>query len=102
MSEMIERVGKAILAKVPTGYGMTKAEAAEYARVAIEAMREPTEIMVIVGQGNDLGGNPYPVDYAEIWRDMIDSALDPFTYADLMAQLADEEGSPSRRNAPGR
>lgn len=42
---MIERVARAILAKVPLGYGMTIAEADEYARAAIEAMREPTDAM---------------------------------------------------------
>lgn len=48
MSEMVERVGRAILAKVPQGYGMTEAEAREYACAAIEEMgRRPTEAMAL-------------------------------------------------------
>ena len=38
MSDMIEKVARAILALVPEGYGMTKAEASDYARSAIEAL----------------------------------------------------------------
>lgn len=46
---MIEKVATAILAKTPVGYGMTQSEANDYARAAIEAMREPTEEMLDVG-----------------------------------------------------
>ena len=35
---MLERVARAIKAKVPYGYGMTEAETIEYARAAIEAI----------------------------------------------------------------
>lgn len=41
MSEMIERVARAILDKVPFGYGMTEEESREYAIAAIKALREP-------------------------------------------------------------
>jgi len=75
-NEMIERVAQAILAKVPLGYGMTIAESDEYARAAIEAMREPTEAMVDAfvwyGHGKTIG------DVARIgWQSMIDAALSP-------------------------
>lgn len=46
---MIERAARAILAKVPSGYGMTAAEAMDYARAAIAAMREPTKMMIVKG-----------------------------------------------------
>lgn len=35
----VEEVALAILSKVPEGYGMTKSEAADYARVAIATLR---------------------------------------------------------------
>lgn len=47
MTSMVEKGATAILAKVPAGYGMTKAEAADYARAAIEAMKEPTPAMLV-------------------------------------------------------
>lgn len=95
MSEMAERVSSAILAKVPTGYGMTKAEAAEYARVAIEAMRDPDRTMLVASDGalrafrkglppgakletsDKFGGYwVHPHTKAAIrWRAMIDAAL---------------------------
>lgn len=40
MNEMKERVARAILKRVPLGYGMTTPEAEEYASAAIAAMRE--------------------------------------------------------------
>lgn len=43
---MLERCAKAILAKVPAGYGMTATEAVEYARAVIEEMRRPTNRML--------------------------------------------------------
>ena len=47
MSEsMVERVAKAIQAKAPVGYGMTKDEARDYARTAIAAMRDPDDAML--------------------------------------------------------
>lgn len=49
MTDMVERVALAIKSKVPFGYGMTDAETLEYARAAIEAMREPTEAMLDEG-----------------------------------------------------
>lgn len=47
MNEMLEKVARAIWARVPAGYGMTKDEATEYARAAIETIREPTEAMLL-------------------------------------------------------
>lgn len=46
----------------------------ELAVAVLEEMREPTEWMTLVATGNAIAGNPYPVNYAEVWRDMIDSA----------------------------
>jgi hypothetical protein len=46
---MVTTVAQAILAKVPSGYGMTYDEAMGYARTAIEAMREPSEAMRVAG-----------------------------------------------------
>jgi hypothetical protein len=50
MSEPVERIAKAILAKVPLGYGMSNFEAHEYSRAAIAAMREPTPEMIEAGR----------------------------------------------------
>ena len=84
MSEMVERVAKAILDHVPQGYGMYQNEAEEYARAAIAAMREPT------GEMKDAGADSYGVPAPAIgslplsvingqptkaWQAMIDEAL---------------------------
>lgn len=76
MSTMIERVATSILAKVPDGYGMTKQEAGDYARAAIEAMKLHTKAM------DSAGYDAYPssvirtgVDHLDIYRAMIDAAL---------------------------
>lgn len=71
MTTMIERVARAIYVKVPYGYGMTGAETLEYARAAIEAMREPTEAMR--DGGNSLGHDEAPATY---YTAMIDTALE--------------------------
>lgn len=78
---MIEKVARAIRAKVPEGYGMTGAEAVEYARAAVEAMREPTEAMfsdstVITGRDSE-GYGISEGDAKEVWRAGIDGALQP-------------------------
>lgn len=39
--DMVEVVARAILGKVPYGYGMTEAEAREYARAAYDVLVEP-------------------------------------------------------------
>lgn len=70
MSEMVERVAHAIKAKVPFGYGMTDAETLQYARAAIEAMREPTEAMLDNGPSE-------PYMDGDVWAKMIDAALTP-------------------------
>jgi hypothetical protein len=64
----VEEVAKAILAKVPNGYGMTNDEALEYARAAIEAMREPTEAMC-------LAAKIWSPSLRESYQQMIDAAL---------------------------
>lgn len=46
---MVEKMAKAILAKVPEGYGMTEAEAVEYARASLEAARDPDVLMIVAG-----------------------------------------------------
>lgn len=73
MSEMIDRGAAAILAKVPLGYGMTKAEAAEYTRAVIESLREPTAAMLAADEVHPschmCGG------HLDGWRLMIDEAL---------------------------
>ena len=75
VSEMVERVARAIVAKMgaqtgrePPGDAAMSKTACDVARAAIEAMREPTEEMVTA---------PGVVawDFGEIWRVMIDAAL---------------------------
>lgn len=76
--EKIEQVARAILSKVPTGYGMTASEAEDYARAAIEAMREPTEAMipkegVFLWRYQDSDADQEEARAA--WQAMIDAAL---------------------------
>lgn len=40
---VLEKAAKALLAKVPLGYGMTKAEAIEYVRAALEDLKQVDE-----------------------------------------------------------
>lgn len=76
MSEMIERVAKAIWGDLG-GWddlnGDTKETVRKEARAAIAAMREPTEAML------DTTVNPHCVetmeDIRDVWTDMIDAAL---------------------------
>ncbi len=77
MSEMIERVAEAIEA---LGYANGRTVMLEIARVAIAAMREPTETMLKAG--NEDGAWLWDTDNALdgsdamlIWRAMIDEAL---------------------------
>lgn len=77
---MVERVAQAIMAKVPQGYGMTAEEATGYARVAIEAMREPTEAMVDAGWDKEVFADGAAYTYlghvaVEAYQAMIDAAL---------------------------
>ncbi len=75
MSEMIERVAKAI-SECHSGRdwrGMSeygKDWWREEARAAIEAMREPTEAMETAGQVD-----PLPISTNASWKAMIDEAL---------------------------
>lgn len=73
---MVERVAKAIAAKADSatpwedcGQGF-KEICIEFAEAAIEAMREPTEMMVIAGCHHENMG-----DMAGRWNAMIDAAL---------------------------
>jgi hypothetical protein len=73
MSEVVERVARAILAKVPPGYGMNAEEAREYARAALEALREPTEeqldaLLWLNKMWREMNSR-------EVYRTMIDAAL---------------------------
>ena len=51
MTTMLERAAAAILAKVPFGYGMSEADATEYARAALTAIREPSLDLGVIGAG---------------------------------------------------
>lgn len=82
-SEMVERVAHALRSKCAEievkakGDGITDVMwiAETYAQVAIEAMRDPTAAMIIEGLYRlDDDGN---YDSREIWRAMIDAALQP-------------------------
>lgn len=75
MSEMIERAAKAILAKVPVGYGMTKPEAEMYARAVFESALEPTEAICNVGAYLMPDYDPSATDACEVWQAMIASIL---------------------------
>ena len=85
MTEMIERVARAIYAQMDQSssdpwdeallrvekYGVTPPMvrmAREYARAAIEAMREPTPAMIEAGRRNSL-------TLEQSWKQMIDEAL---------------------------
>lgn len=72
MSEVVERVAKAILAK-SGGYWVPGIEE-ELARAAIEAMREPTQKMVCAALDRH-DKRPNEFGYTEHWKVMIDEAL---------------------------
>lgn len=48
--KMVERMARAVLSKVPEGYGMREDEARGYALAALRAMREPSEDMASLGR----------------------------------------------------
>ena len=69
MSEMIERVAKAIdKTSQERGHRIPATAMRHLAVAAIEAMREPTDAMI-----NAPSGEEY---YETIWKEMIDAALD--------------------------
>ena len=81
--EMVERIAQAMLDKLiaddePLAYWAMPARSCfdgyfdlkKLAKVAIAAMREPTQAME--NAGNDYDCTPLAVD---VWRDMIDAAL---------------------------
>jgi hypothetical protein len=70
MSEMIERVAKAIFDTMDVTDGLDGSAAERYARAAIEAMRESTQAMDDAGAiYSDCNGAP------RTWEAMIDEAL---------------------------
>lgn len=80
MSEMVERVARAISTEVPTCYGatcvftpLTECACGKIAARAILAMREPTDAMIsrCPYLGPEAEGTP-----EEIWRAMSDGAVD--------------------------
>lgn len=73
MTEMIERVAKAIQSALSEGTpGRDPDRMERIARAAIEAMRDPTEAMIDKGYDHvDYGGT----DIEAAWKDMIDAAL---------------------------
>ncbi|WNV09937.1 hypothetical protein [Tardiphaga sp. 709] len=78
MSEMIERVAKAIydaFATVGDYENPTKEDIKNAARAAIEAMREPTEAMDAAAYAADGTNMPLAITYKEAWQAMIDAAL---------------------------
>ena len=94
MSEMVERVARAVAAadwraeideaseperwlEAAIAYDLTNDNGRfrydEIARAAIEAMREPTEAMIDAGYAVGYSPDPLPTDL--VWRAMIDAAL---------------------------
>lgn len=82
MSEMVERVGRALAKQ--EGYAYDPEPYDARARAAIEAMREPTEAMWDAAEEHNSGGggimddgslerNVY--DLEKVWPAMIDAAL---------------------------
>ena len=81
---MIKRVADAVVAEItdqtgtmPVRDASFHTQAVKVARAAIEAMREPTEAMVKIGDEHqtDELGNPCPMSAASVWRAMADEAL---------------------------
>ena len=81
MSEMVERVARAIHDAMDITDSLDATAAETYARAAIEAMREPTEDM-LVDAGVMEGFNGYVDEgdedrpHIEWWQAMIDKALE--------------------------
>lgn len=77
MSEMVERVATALYVDIDANCAvrLTKGMCRELARVAIAAMREPTQPMVDVAW-RKIAGNLRPDEY---YKYMIDAALTPET-----------------------
>jgi hypothetical protein len=70
MSEMTERVAKAIFDAMDITDGLDWTSAERYARAAIEAMREPTVDMIDAAASVDRYAEP-----GDEWGAMIDAAL---------------------------
>jgi hypothetical protein len=68
MSDMVERVAKAIMAAENPD---SADQYSEMARAAIEAMREPTKDMAIMGHSELIEGG----DIHSVWDAMIDEAI---------------------------
>lgn len=76
MSEMVERVAAAIDDKLEECHVVLNfSQAQSIARAAIAAMREPTQAMIEAGA---ISGAAEPIEhsnFADAWRNMIDTAL---------------------------
>jgi hypothetical protein len=75
MSEMVERVARAIETKLDgfgTGHYLGHEDLQVIARAAIEAMREPTQFML---DDEAVWANSLGEDALNTWRSMIDAAL---------------------------
>jgi len=68
MSEITDRVAKAIMDKLPIGFMAEYQQ--EIARAAIAAMREPTAEMVSAGELS-----PFDCSSEVTWKAMVDEAL---------------------------
>jgi hypothetical protein len=84
MSEMVERIARAIEAK--SDYVISQHHAKALARAAIEALRDPSYAMLesggisITRPGNDETNSDYEIwdtEVRQIWQAMIDEALSP-------------------------
>jgi hypothetical protein len=79
MSDMIERVERAIASKIVIlGRPIHHSWAEQAAIAAIKAMREPTEAMAIAGgyEVYDANDEFCPEGAADAWRAMVDAALE--------------------------
>ena len=96
MSEMLEKVARAILAKLPFGYGMSEAEAADYARAALEVIREPTGGAVLAGMAAEAPGAGSMQSILEYDNRGADSLAASFTA--IIDAIANEEADAARAN----
>jgi CHASE3 domain sensor protein len=82
MSELIDRVARAIYEASPTradgGFSAAPQDVQErvraQARAALEAMREPSRAMVTAGE--ELAVRQVAIDEAALWRTMMAAALE--------------------------
>jgi len=76
VSEMIERVARAIFEAMDVSDGLDGISAERYARAAIEAIMEPTQAMYVAGLDVTVASCAYDsADEREIYQAMIKAAL---------------------------